>query len=213
MSWQEISGGRSQCKHPMILRLRQRDELLQLPPLATGPLRSRLQFTMAATRWLILWKPSLAATRRQAPSRWSTESMWKKPGWSTVSSKATEVLWKDRRELKKPHKRGTPPFLACLSTRLHFLHSIAGPRNAVEPHESEPHEASGRSKATALVSWMPQKKSNHILHNRTAYPSSVIGSSLLRTCSAPAGFTSESFHLDKSRPGGQRVTLGLGGSF
>lgn len=178
MSWQEISGGRSQCKHPMILRLRQRDELLQLPPLATGPLRGRLQFTMAATRWLILWKPSLAATAHQAPSRGSTwkviESMWKKPGWSTVSSKATEVRWEDRRELKNPHRWGTPSFLAYLCTRLHFLHSIARPRDAVEPHESEPHEASGRSKATALVSWTPQKKSNHIFHNRIAYPRSPL---------------------------------------
>lgn len=80
------------------------------------------------------------------------ESMWKKPRWSTVSSKATEVLCEDRRELKKPHKRGTPPFLACLSTRLHFLYSIAGPSHAVKPHE-----ASGRNKATALSELLKRK--------------------------------------------------------
>lgn len=73
--WQEISGGRSQCKHPMILRLRQRGELPQLPPLATGPRRGMLQFTIAAARWLILWKPSPAATAYQAPSRGSTSEV------------------------------------------------------------------------------------------------------------------------------------------
>lgn len=98
MSWQEISGGRSQCKHPMILCLRQGDELLQLLPLATGLLSGRLQLTIAAARWHVPWKNFCHRTSVSFQRKCLKGHIVNMEAtWRVISFTAIEVLFKGQK--------------------------------------------------------------------------------------------------------------------